>query len=89
VAEEDRQATVETLPGQLGGKLLLSVRESAWLLGVSPATIRRAIASGRLEHIRLGDRVLIRREALEAFIDLNTIPTSKQGRGGPDAYDLL
>lgn len=47
---------------------LLTVQETAHLLRVSPITVRRYIAAGRLAAVRVGRGVRVRREALEAFV---------------------
>jgi excisionase family DNA binding protein len=39
----------------------LTVPETADLLGVAERTVRRAVARGDLEHLRVGRRLLIRR----------------------------
>jgi excisionase family DNA binding protein len=49
---------------------LLHVKEAAAELGVHPATLRRHIAEGDLEAVRLGrtGRYRVSRRALEAFL---------------------
>src|SRR5687767_14720305 len=47
---------------------LLTIKETARMLRVSPITIRRYIASGRLEAERVGRGIRIRREAIERFV---------------------
>lgn len=47
---------------------LLTVNETARLLRVSPITIRRYIASGKLSAERVGRGVRVRREAIEDFV---------------------
>lgn len=54
-------------------KNLLSVNGAAEFLGVAPVTIRRAVREKFLTHIRIGDRILFRREDLEAFIESCTV----------------
>jgi len=44
------------------------VKDSAKLLGVCPGTIRNLIKDGDLPAVRVRDRVLIRREALEKLL---------------------
>jgi excisionase family DNA binding protein len=46
---------------------LLTVHETATMLKLNPETVRRHIASGRLSAVRVGRRVRIPREAVEAF----------------------
>jgi excisionase family DNA binding protein len=45
-----------------------TVAETARLLRVSPITIRRYIASGELEAVRVGRGVRVHREAIERFV---------------------
>jgi excisionase family DNA binding protein len=45
-----------------------TIRETAQLLKVSPITIRRYIDAGRLQAVRVGRSVRVRREAIEAFL---------------------
>ncbi len=47
---------------------LLTVREAAQTLRVSPLTVRRYIADGRLSAVRAGKGVRVRRESLEQFV---------------------
>jgi excisionase family DNA binding protein len=47
---------------------LLTVQEVADLLKVSPITVRRHIAAGRLPAVRAGRRVRVPRESLETFL---------------------
>ena len=46
----------------------LTIKETARMLRVSPITIRRYIASGRLEAERVGRGIRIRPEAVERFV---------------------
>lgn len=61
---------------------LLSVDQAAERLGanaggVSKFTVRSWLRSRKLAHVRLGRRVLIPVEALEAFIRENTVPADE------------
>jgi excisionase family DNA binding protein len=47
---------------------LLTVNETADMLRLSPITIRRYIAAGRLPAERVGRAIRIRREAIDDFI---------------------
>lgn len=47
----------------------LTVNETAAMLKVSPLTVRRHIAAGRLGVVRVGRAVRVRREAIERFIE--------------------
>lgn len=54
--------------------LLVSIPEAAYETRLSQDGIRRAIARGELPHVRIGRRLLIRREDLEAFIEARRRP---------------
>ena len=70
--------------GELGGKealmanykptpttdepLLVSIREAARLLSISPNTAWSLLASGQLHPVRIGRRTLVARTTLDAFI---------------------
>jgi excisionase family DNA binding protein len=55
---------------------LLSLRESARLLGISFWSVRRLIKSGRLTPVQVGRRVLLEQSALEQFITASRRPHS-------------
>jgi excisionase family DNA binding protein len=55
--------------GQDSDRLAYSVAEAARRLDVSPMTLYREIAAGRLAAIRIRDRLLIPRIALERLVD--------------------
>jgi excisionase family DNA binding protein len=48
---------------------LLIIQETARLLKVHPTTIRRFIADGRLEAVRIGRAVRVHREAVEQLAE--------------------
>ena len=50
-------------------RMLYDLQAAARELSVSLPTMRRWVSSGQIESVRLGRRVLVRREALEAFVD--------------------
>ncbi len=53
---------------------LVSIIEAAEILGVSAKTVRRAIAAGDLEAVRLGRRTIrIKTESLDRFIDAHPV----------------
>jgi excisionase family DNA binding protein len=62
-------------------KDLLHVKEAAAELHVHPSTVRRAIHSGQLEAVTLGEqgRYRIRREALERW--LRPVDPEEKGEG--------
>lgn len=57
-----------TSPKHTPKRLTATVPEAALIVGVSVSSIRRAIASGELEAITFGGRVLIPRPALSALL---------------------
>jgi excisionase family DNA binding protein len=60
-------------------KKALSVREAAEALGVSERLVRTAIDDGVLPALRLGRRILIPMDAIDAWLDGRT------SGGGPNA----
>ena len=52
---------------------MLSVKEIADTLNVAEMTVRRLIASGRLSHCRIGDRILCTQRQLDEFIEASTV----------------
>jgi excisionase family DNA binding protein len=47
---------------------LLTIPETARLLKVTPITVRRHIAAGRLPAVRVGKGIRVRKEAVEQFL---------------------
>ena len=47
---------------------LLTVKEAAELLKLTPMTVYRAVEEGRLQHLRFGRTIRIPREALNSFL---------------------
>ena len=58
---------------------LLTVYEAAQMLRVNPMTVRRYIADGRLNAVRVGRGVRVRKEALEGAL----APVEPRRRGRP------
>jgi excisionase family DNA binding protein len=56
---------------------LLSVKEAAEVLGLSPFTLRTWILHRRIRHVRLGRRVLFRKADLERHIAANMVETAE------------
>jgi excisionase family DNA binding protein len=52
-----------------GNRLAYSVADVIELTGLSRATIYRQMAAGRLTYLKVGSRTLIKREAIEAFLN--------------------
>lgn len=54
------------------GPLLLSFKDSAKALGISPATLYQLANQGDIEHVVIGSRKFVSREALAKFIEQHT-----------------
>jgi excisionase family DNA binding protein len=54
--------------------MLKSVEDLERETGVSKYTWRAWLRQGRLEHVRLGRRVLVPAESVQRFIDANRVP---------------
>jgi excisionase family DNA binding protein len=67
---------------------LLTVRETAALLRVSPITVRRYIASGRLAAVRVGRGVRVERMSLKQLVS-PVVPTAAPAEfaGTPFTFD--
>ncbi len=52
---------------------LLNIQDTACYLHVSISTLYRWVHHKKIEHIKIGSRVLFTREYLEKFVKLNTI----------------
>jgi excisionase family DNA binding protein len=55
-----------------GGPLLLSVKDAAALLGISPGRVYELVNTGEVEAVPLGRRRMISRDALNRFIEAHT-----------------
>jgi len=55
------------IPSQQG-RLTLTMLEAEHALGVSQNIVRRLVQEGRIEVLRIGRRVLVKRASLEAFV---------------------
>lgn len=53
-------------------RLLISIREAAAILGVSPSTAYRLARENRIPVIRIGASVRVNRRQLEAWIEAHT-----------------
>jgi excisionase family DNA binding protein len=60
-----------------GGPLLLSVKDAAAHLGISRGLVYELLNRGDIESLRIGQRRLVSREALNRFIEANS-------RSGPN-----
>jgi len=73
---------------------LLTVQETARMLKVSPMTIRRYIAAGRLSAVKVGKLVRVREESLEQLMQPIAVngaerakPQRRLPRGKPTSAD--
>jgi excisionase family DNA binding protein len=57
------------LQDTLDGRMTVTVAEVAETTGLSPKTVRRHIASGRLKSVLVGGRRLVKVDDLRRFID--------------------
>jgi excisionase family DNA binding protein len=56
------------------GRLLWNVKETSQAMGISPWTVRRYIADGKLLAVRLGRRVLVEPSECRKFIEQSRKP---------------
>lgn len=61
---------------------LLTVPESALFLRLRPTTIRSWILHRRIPYLKLGGRVCLRREDLEALVDRSLVPAIPHNSDG-------
>jgi excisionase family DNA binding protein len=59
---------------------LLSVKEASELLALKPATIRAWLLRRKLPRVNCGRAVRIPSEAIEQFIEQNTVPAKEERR---------
>lgn len=53
---------------------LLSVKQAATMLGISPKTVRDHVLHRRIEFVKIGGRVLFRPEKIMELIERCTVP---------------
>jgi excisionase family DNA binding protein len=56
---------------------LLTIQETAQLLKVNPITVRRFIADGRLEAVRIGRAVRVRKDAVDQLAQPVVVKAAK------------
>jgi excisionase family DNA binding protein len=66
-------------------KLLLSIREAADLLGISPWTVRLYITQGKIRPVRVGRRVLVEPGECRRFVESCKESTPQIKRRAPAA----
>jgi excisionase family DNA binding protein len=58
----------------------VSIAQTAEILGVSAKTVRRLIAAGALDAVRLGRRTIrIKTESIETFVDAHPVCAWRNG----------
>ncbi|MEK7754132.1 MAG: excisionase family DNA-binding protein [Planctomycetota bacterium] len=67
------------MDAQVENKRYLSVAEVAGETGLSQAFWRKAIFLRRVAFVRVGRRVLVRREDLDSFIQAGIVPAVRAG----------
>lgn len=55
---------------------LLTVKEAAPIVRLNPFTLYKKLGAGEIEAVRIGRKVLIRRSAIDAYLDRCTVPAS-------------
>jgi excisionase family DNA binding protein len=61
------------MPEQTLRPKLWSIEQVAQLLNIHEQTVRKFVRDGELVSTRLGDRVLVRDDEVERFIDAHTV----------------
>jgi excisionase family DNA binding protein len=56
------------------GEPLIDVPKAAYLLGISPKTLRDWIQARKIEYVKVGARVLFRPATIRQFVVSNTQP---------------
>jgi excisionase family DNA binding protein len=80
--EEHSASAALSNAGQDSDRLAYSVAEAARRLDVSRMTLYREIAAGRLAAIRIRDRLVIPRTALERLVEDAILAAAGSGPGG-------
>ena len=70
VAVEPRDGLTPTIPGE--SPLLMSIKDTATHLGVPSGRVYELVNTGEIDHVRVGRRTYISREAVSKFIETNT-----------------
>lgn len=70
----ERESVLSNAPSSLSssGSLLLTLKDAGTALGISYSTINEVVNRGDLEHVVVGSRKYVAREALLQFIEDNT-----------------
>lgn len=70
-----------SVPAGDAERLVLTIEEAARLLRVGETTLRDHLRRGEIPHVRLGRRVLIRRDTLLAWIEAREAASVRAGAG--------
>lgn len=70
VAVEPRDGLTPTIPGE--GPLLMSIKDTASHLGIPYGRVYELVNTGEIDHVRVGRRAYISRDAVTKFIETNT-----------------
>ncbi len=70
----EAESPLHQAPGPLreGGPALLSLKQAAAHLGISYGTLWQLVRGGEIDHVEIGTRRFISRDALTTFIEANT-----------------
>jgi excisionase family DNA binding protein len=61
---------------------LLSIERAAQVLGISPWTVRRYVATKKIRSVRIGRRVLLEQQELQRVVDEGRAVSDAHGRNG-------
>ena len=67
----ERIEDCESYKGKTSDKKLLSVHETASMLGIQPMTLYKWVSAKEIPYVKLGSRILFRADDLEEFILAN------------------
>jgi len=76
-----RAALAEQAP-EYGRDRLLTIAETAHLMGVTDRMIRRLVSERRIEFVKVGRHVRVRESVARAFLDSSTVPAVRPARWG-------
>ena len=72
--------TTDTTPEltAMSGGALMDCAQAAHYLNLSESYLRKAVAGNRIPYVRIGTRVLFKRDALNAWIDFHAVATNAE-----------
>ena len=74
-----RPAAAGAMPAKPPAKVFFSRREAAAYLGICVRKLDGMVAKREIDHVRIGRRVLLRRETLERQIEAHTVRARRRG----------